>query len=45
MYEKKLNSERNVEVDEFKFDAIYVNIPDDFCESFDRKRRWFFNYS
>jgi hypothetical protein len=30
MYEKKLNSKGNVEVDESEFDVIHINIPEDF---------------
>jgi hypothetical protein len=30
MYEKKLNAEGNIEVDESKFDVIHVNIPKDY---------------
>ena len=30
MYEKKLNSEGNVEIDESEFDAIYIKIPEDY---------------
>jgi hypothetical protein len=38
MYEKKLDSKGNIEVDEFKFDAIHVNIPMDY-----RDRIWIEN--